>query len=86
MGLDEHDGKHIILEDYLNCGIELFSKAGMDFELNRCADELEKRIETMYAVEYMKNYFSELVLIVNFSLNSNKNNTNNNSRSFTCIN
>lgn len=27
MGLDEHDGKHIILEDYLNCGIELFSKA-----------------------------------------------------------
>lgn len=53
MGLDEHDGKHIILEDYLNCGIELFSKAGMDFELNRCADELEKRIETMYAVEYI---------------------------------
>lgn len=31
MGLDEHDGKHIILEDYLNCGIELFSKSGMDF-------------------------------------------------------
>lgn len=53
IGLDEHDGKHIILEDYLNCGIELFSKAGMDFELNRCADELEKRIETMYAVEYI---------------------------------
>ena len=53
MGLDEHDGKHIILEDYLNCGIELFSKAGMDFELKRCADELEKRIETMYAVEYI---------------------------------
>lgn len=53
MGLDEHDGKHIILEDYLNCGIELFSNAGMDFELNRCADELEKRIETMYAVEYI---------------------------------
>lgn len=25
----------------------------MDFELNRCADELEKRIETMYAVEYI---------------------------------
>ncbi|WP_337467836.1 response regulator [Holdemanella biformis] len=53
IGLDEHDGKHIILEDYLNCGIELFSKAGMDFELSRCADELEKRIETMYAVEYI---------------------------------
>ena len=53
IGLDKHDGKHIILEDYLNCGIELFSKAGMDFELNRCADELEKRIETMYAVEYI---------------------------------
>ena len=53
MGLDEHDGKHIILEDYLNCGIELFSKAGMHSELNRCADELEKRIETMYAVEYI---------------------------------
>ena len=53
MGLDEHDGKHIILEDYLNCGIELFSKADMDFEFNRCADELEKRIETMYAVEYI---------------------------------
>lgn len=49
----EHDGKHIILEDYLNCGIELFSKADMDFEFNRCADELEKRIETMYAVEYI---------------------------------
>lgn len=53
MGLDEHDGKHIILEDYLNCGVELFSKSGMDFELKRCADELEKRIETMYAVEYI---------------------------------
>lgn len=53
IGLDEHDGKHIILEDYLNCGIELFSKAGMHSELNRCADELEKRIETMYAVEYI---------------------------------
>ena len=59
MGLDEHDGKHIILEDYLNCGIELFSKAGMDFELNRCADELEKRIETMYAVQYMDSYMSK---------------------------
>ena len=29
IGLDEHDGKHIILEDYLNCGIELFSKGLM---------------------------------------------------------
>lgn len=37
----------------MNCGIELFSKADMDFEFNRCADELEKRIETMYAVEYI---------------------------------
>ena len=53
MGLDEHDGKHIILEDYLNCGIELFSKAGMDSELKRCADELEKRIESLCAVEYI---------------------------------
>lgn len=51
--LDEHDGKHIILEDYLNCGIELFSKAGMDSELKRCADELEKRIESLCAVEYI---------------------------------
>ena len=53
MGLDEHDGKHIILEDYLNCGIELFSNAGMDSELKRCADELEKRIESLCAVEYI---------------------------------
>ena len=53
IGLDEYDGKHIILEDYLNCGIELFSKAGMDFELNRCAEELEKRLENLYAAEYI---------------------------------
>ena len=53
IGLDEHDGKHIILEDYLNCGIELFSKSGMDFELKRCAEELEKRLENLYAAEYI---------------------------------
>lgn len=53
IGLDEHDGKHIILEDYLNCGIELFSKFGMDFELKRCAEELEKRLENLYAAEYI---------------------------------
>ena len=53
IGLDEHDGKYIILEDYLNCGIELFSKSGMDFELKRCADELEKRLENLYAAEYI---------------------------------
>ena len=53
IGLDEHDGKHIILEDYLNCGIELFSKSGMDLELKRCAEELEKRLENLYAAEYI---------------------------------
>ena len=53
IGLDEYDGKHIILEDYLNCGIELFSKSGMDFELKRCAEELEKRLENLYAAEYI---------------------------------
>ena len=53
IGLDEYDGKHIILEDYLNCGIELFSKSGMEFELKRCAEELEKRLENLYAAEYI---------------------------------
>ena len=53
MGLDEHDGKHIILEDYLNCGIELFTKASMNSELKRCADELENRLDGLFAVEYM---------------------------------
>lgn len=53
IGLDEHDGKYIILEDYLNCGIELFSKSGMDSELKRCAEELEKRLENLYAAEYI---------------------------------
>ena len=45
--------KSLILEDYLNCGIELFSKSGMDFELKRCAEELEKRLENLYAAEYI---------------------------------
>lgn len=53
IGLDEHDGKHIILEDYLNCGIELFTKASMNSELKRCADELENRLDGLFAVEYM---------------------------------
>ncbi len=52
-GLNEHNGRGVILEDYLSCGMELFYKMDRKEEYIQYRDELISLLDTMYAAEYI---------------------------------
>lgn len=58
VGLSEYNGREVILEDYLSCGMELFQKMNRQEEYIQYRNEILKQLDSMYAAEYIDSCLS----------------------------
>lgn len=58
VGLNEYNGREVILEDYLSCGMELFQKMNKQEEYIKYRNEVLKLLDSMYAAEYIDSCLS----------------------------